>query len=315
MINLDYTDGISAIDSEYCRAQMDAIHLVIEEDRAAIIDTGTNSSVPNVIGALAEKGLSRESVDFVILTHVHLDHAGGAGRLMQEFPKARLVVHPRGVRHMVDPAKLMAGTIEVYGKEAAERMYGTIVPVPAERIIEAHDTSSVLLVSRRMQFFDTPGHARHHICIRDDRTGHLFTGDMFGLSYRELDRGSEQFVFPATTPIQFDPAAFHSSIHRLCALEPGALYVTHYGRVNEPLRLAPDLLRLVDAHAHIARAAAGLGPTPERLDRIRQGVTELVVAESQHKGWGLQGAPLLELMHMDIELNSAGLAAWLDSGR
>jgi hydroxyacylglutathione hydrolase len=311
MDTIDYTHGITAIDSGYVRPRMDAIHLVLEGDRAAVIDSGTNQSVPRVLAALAERGLEPRQVDFVILTHVHLDHAGGAGRLMQEFPNARLVVHPRGVRHMVDPAKLMAGTIEVYGAQRAQEMYGTLVPVAKERIIEALDESSIDLAGRRLVFFDTPGHARHHVCILDERSGHLFTGDMFGLSYRELDRAGRQFIFPATTPIQFDPIAFHASITRLCALQPGALYLTHYGRVDAPATLAVDLLRLVDAHADLAESLAGVADGHEQLERLREGVASIVAKEAEHKGWGLQGAALSELMQMDIELNAAGLAAWL----
>lgn len=315
MQTIDYTHGITAIDSGYVRPHMDAIHMMVEGDRALFVDTGTNDSVPHVLAALAAKGLGRDHVDFVILTHVHLDHAGGAGRLMQEFPKARLLVHPRGVRHMVDPAKLMAGTIEVYGREAAEKMYGILVPIAPERIIEAQDGSCISLAGRRLTFFDSPGHARHHVCILDEKSGHLFTGDMFGLSYRELDRDGKQFVFPATTPIQFDPEAFHQSIDRLSAMNPGALYMTHYGRVDSPKQIAVDLLRLVDAHADLGRSVAGILDKEERLARLRTGVTDLVVNEGRQKGWGLQGDPLLELMHMDIELNAAGLAAWLDATR
>jgi hydroxyacylglutathione hydrolase len=315
MNTIDYTHGICAIDSGYVREQMDAIHLIVEHDHVAIVDTGTNASVARVLQVLAQRGLSREQVDFVLLTHVHLDHAGGAGRMMQEFLHARLVVHPRGVRHMIDPTQLMAGTIEVYGQEAADRMYGVIVPVAAERIIEATDGSCVQLAGRRLTFYDTPGHARHHVCIQDERSGHLFTGDMFGLSYRELDHAGRQFVFPATTPIQFDPQAFHHSIERLMALNPGAAYLTHYGRLENPAALAGDLLRLVDAHAQLGRSVAAMADRGQRLARLREGVTQLVVSEAAEKGWGLQGEALLELMRMDIELNAAGLLAWIDAKR
>ena len=204
---IDYPHGISAVDSGYVRPQLDAIHLVVEQGRAAVVDTGTNDSVPFVLAALADKGIAPDAIDFVILTHVHLDHAGGAGLLMAQAPNAKLVVHPRGARHMIDPSKLMAATRDVYGVEAATKMYGEIVPVPAERVIEATDGSAVSLAGRIFTFHDTPGHARHHNCIHDGATGHLFTGDMFGLSYRELDRDGRQFVFPATTPTQFDPEA------------------------------------------------------------------------------------------------------------
>jgi hydroxyacylglutathione hydrolase len=313
MLNIDYTHGISAIDSGYVRPRMDAIHLIREGERVAVVDTGTNQSVPRVLDVLAAKGILREQVDFVILTHVHLDHAGGAGLMMQEFPNARLLVHPRGARHMVDPTRLVAGTIEVYGADAAEKMYGTILPIAAERITEAVDGLTIRLAGRGLTFFDTPGHARHHVCILDEASGHLFTGDMFGLSYRELDRAGRQFVFPATTPIQFDPDAFHQSIHRMMEQKPGALYLTHYGRVDAPGPVAEHLLRLVDDHARLARTVADTIAPSLRLESLREGVTRLVITEATERGWGLQGEALLELMRMDIDLNAAGLLAWIES--
>ena len=253
---IDYSHGVTAIDSGYVRPHLDAIHLIVQDGRAAVVDTGTSHSVPFVLETLAAKGLGPDAIDFVLLTHVHLDHAGGAGLLMQKAPNAKLVVHPRGTRHMVDPSKLMVATREVYGDDAARKMYGDIVPVPRERVLEATDGYTVDLAGRSFTFYDTPGHARHHNCILDGATGHLFTGDMFGLSYRELDRDGLQFIFPATTPSQFDPDAFHSSIARMTALQPDALYLTHYGKVFDVPRLAKDLLRLVDAHAEVGRRCA-----------------------------------------------------------
>ena len=107
---IDYDHGISAIDSHYVRPQLDAIHLIVEGGRAAIIDAGVNSSVPHVMAALRAKNIPPAAVDYVVLTHIHLDHAGGAGLLLSELPNARLTVHPRGARHMIDPSKLIAST-------------------------------------------------------------------------------------------------------------------------------------------------------------------------------------------------------------
>lgn len=310
---IDYEKGISAIDSDYVRPNMDAIHLIVEGGRAAIVDTGTNHSVPHVLEALQAKGIAPQAVEFVILTHVHLDHAGGAGLLMQKLPAARLAVHPRGVRHMVDPAALMAGTIELYGRASAARLYGQIVPVSPGRILAVSEGSSLHLGDREFLFFDTPGHARHHVCMLDGATHHLFAGDMFGVSYREFDRGPRQFVFPATTPIQFDPRAFHQSIERLMALAPRALYITHYGQIKDVKRQSEDLLSLVDAHAELARNAAAIEEPGPRLEYLRKGVAEILVAQAYRQNWSMQGKALRRFMVMDINLNAAGLAAWLDT--
>jgi len=311
---IDYPHGISAIDSGYVRPQLDAIHVVVEQGRVAVVDSGTNDSIPLVLAALAAKGLGPDAIDFVMLTHVHLDHAGGAGLLMTRAPNAMLVVHPRGARHMIDPSKLMAATRDVYGVEAATQMYGDIVPVPKERVIEATDGSTVDLAGRTFTFYDTPGHAKHHNCIRDGATGHLFTGDMFGLSYRELDRDGRQFVFPATTPTQFDPDAFHRSIERMTALHPEALYLTHYGKVVDVPRIASDLLRLVDAHAEVGRRCAAIADPRQRAEALEAGVRAIAKDEALRQHWAIAGAAIDDVLGMDIKLNADGLASWIASG-
>ena len=310
----DYPHRITAIDSGYVRPCLDAIHLIVENGRAAVVDTGTNDSVPRVLDVLAAKGLAPSAIDYVFLTHVHLDHAGGAGLLMQHAQNAKLVVHPRGARHMIDPTKLNASTVEVYGAEAARRMYGDIVPVPVERLIETHDGMSVSLAGRKFTFYDTPGHARHHNCIRDRASGHLFTGDMFGLSYRELDRDGRHFIFPATTPTQFDPVAFHASIARMAALQPEALYLTHYGKVTDVPRIAADLLRLVDDHAALGRRCARIADRSARLAALEDGVRGIALAEARRQPWGSDEAGVLDVLKMDIKLNAGGIESWIASG-
>jgi hydroxyacylglutathione hydrolase len=307
----DYEHGISAIDSGFGRPLLDAIHLIVEGDRAALVDTGTNASLPIVLDALEAKGLSPEQVDYVILTHIHLDHAGGAGALMRVLPDARLTVHPRGARHMADPARLVAGTIAVYGEAQARQMYGEILPIPSERILETPEGAVIRLAGREFAFLDTPGHARHHVCIRDGRSGHIFAGDMFGLSYRELDVDGRQFVFPTTTPVQFDPAAMHASIDRLLALRPEAIYLTHYGQVRDVARLGADLHRLIDAHVEAALHHRGAGA--ERHARIKAELVEILHDEARRHGWKMAPDGLLRLMALDVELNAQGLVSWLDS--
>src|SRR5262249_17777750 len=190
--------------------------------------------------ALSQKNLSVDAVDYVILTHVHLDHAGGAGALMRELPNARAVVHPRGVRHMIDPSQLIAGATAVYGAEEIDRSYGTLVPIPAERIITADDGHAVDLAGRELLCIDTPGHARHHLSVWDARSRAFFPGDTFGLSYREFDTDQGAFILPTTTPVQFDPAALHASIERMLSYGPEQMFLTHYSRVSDLPRLARD---------------------------------------------------------------------------
>lgn len=306
-----YGDGIFALDSVYDRRLQTAIHLVVERGRIAVVDTGTTRAVPRVLAALASLGAAPEDVDYVVLTHVHLDHAGGAGQLIARFPAARLTVHPRGARHMADPGRLLAATVAIYGEEATRSTYGEVLAVPRERIVETPEGAALGLAGRELQFFDAPGHARHHVVVRDAKTGHFFAGDCFGLSYRELDLGARQFVFPTTSPSQFDPAALHRSIDRMLAQQPGALYLAHFGRLRDLQRLAGDLHRLIDAHAALAERHRHAGAERHRL--LEEGIAGLLLAESDRQGWRLPRAELLALFALDIELNAQGLASWLDA--
>lgn len=306
-----YENGIYAFDAGYVRPLLAAIHLIVENGRAAIIDTGNNESLGAVERALAALDLAPECVDYVILTHIHLDHAGGAGAMMRAFPNARLVVHPRGARHMADPAKLVAGATAVYGAAEVRRLYGEVLPIDAARIVEATHELRLDLAGRELLCLDTPGHARHHICIVDRKSGGIFTGDTFGLSYRELDTDGRQFIFPTTTPVQFDPQAMHASLDLLMSYRPTAMYLTHYSQVVDVAAKAAELHRLIDAHLDIARREKDSGP--DRHSRMRAMLAHLLVDEAKVFGCQLPPAEILEIFATDLELNAQGLGVWLDA--
>ena len=306
-----YEHGIFAIDADYVRPQLAAIHLIVENGRAAFVDTGCNNSLPNVMAALDELGIAPGNVDYVILTHIHLDHAGGASAMMQTFPNARLVVHPRGARHMADPTRLIEGAAAVYGQEEVRRLYGEVLPIDFRRIIEATHGLIVDLAGRQLSCLDTPGHARHHIALVDKKTGHIFTGDIFGLSYRELDTDARQFIFPTTTPVQFDPVAMHASIDLLMSYRPDAIYLTHFSQIRDTAAKALELHRLVDAHVAIARREKNAGA--DRHGRIRKGLEQLLLSETSHFGCRLPASGILEIFDADLELNAQGLGVWVDA--
>ena len=157
---------------------------------------GSNASVERILKVIESRGRSPDEVSHVIVTHVHLDHAGGAGELMARLPNAQFVVHPYGARHMIDPSRLEASARDVYGDEEFDAMYGTLTPIPAERVITMEDGDSLLVGRRPLSFMDSPGHARHHFCVWDEQSSGWFTGDTFGLSYRELDTAERGFHFP-----------------------------------------------------------------------------------------------------------------------
>ncbi len=306
---LDYEHGISAIDAHYQRPGLAALYLIVEGDRVAFIDTGTSRSVPDALDVLRQKGLAPPNVAYVIPTHVHLDHAGGAGELMRRCPNARLVAHPKGARHLIDPTKLIAGVTAVYGPEAVARDFGEIVPIEAARVIEAPDDFTLDLNGRTLRFFDTPGHARHHFCVWDERSRGLFTGDTFGLSYRELDTDKGPFVFPTTTPVQFEPEALHASIDRLLPLRPQHLYLTHFGRIAAPERAAAQMHELIDAFVVMAKT---VGNAPDRHTRLIEGQRDTLLPRLRAHGCRLSDAKLDTLLALDYELNAQGIEVWLD---
>ena len=306
---MDFEHGISAIDTGFFRPQFDASHLIVENGRAAFVDTGTNYSVPRLLAELSDKRIPVDAVDYVILTHVHLDHAGGAGLLMQQLPKARAVIHPRGVRHMVDPGALIAGATAVYGADEVQASYGTLVPIPAGRIVTAEDNHRIDLAGRELLCIDTPGHARHHMCIWDARSRAFFPGDTFGLSYREFDTDKGAFIPPTSTPVQFEPEALHASIDRMLGFKPQQMFLTHYSRVTDVERLALDLHEQIDAMVAIARKHVS---DADRHARIMEDLAQLYISRVREHGCTLDDARIREVLVMDIELNAQGLEVWLD---
>ena len=301
--------GIHVIDTGFHRDLFDAAYLIVENGRAAFVDTGTNDSVPRLLAALEAAGLAPAAVDFVIATHVHLDHAGGVGLLMTHLPNAQLVVHPQGAPHLIEPSRLMAGARAVYGDEEVARTYGDVIGVPAERVLRTDDGMTMALAGRPLQFLDTPGHARHHHCIWDARSRGFFTGDTFGLSYREFDTAQGAWAMPTTTPVQFEPEALRNSIERMLAYAPECMYLTHYGRVADVPRLANPLLTQLDAMVALALA---LPDDDKRHTALMDGFIAIHMRSLSEHGSTLPEARVRELLALDNELNAQGIAVWLD---
>ena len=301
-------DGIVAIDTEYLRPIQDASHLITEGGRGAFVDTGANSSVPMLLDALRQQDLDVGDIDFVFLTHIHLDHAGGAGLLMQHLPNARCVLHPRGAPHMVNPERLIAGTIGVYGEEKMVEMYGEIVPIDESRVVVAEDEAWFELNGRAMQTLHTEGHARHHYVLNDPTSRGVFTGDNFGISYRELDTVNGEFIYPTTTPASFDPEEAHKSVDRIMACNPEQLYLTHYSRVRELDRLAADMHAGIDAYVAMALDNK---EAPDRGAAIQDAMDDYLSTRLIEHGFKGDRDAIWSVLEIDIVLNSQGLVSWL----
>jgi glyoxylase-like metal-dependent hydrolase (beta-lactamase superfamily II) len=301
-------DGLWLVDTGFHRHRFAGAYLIVDRGRAAFVDTGTNFGVPRLLAALDALGLERDAVDWVVPTHVHLDHAGGVGRLMRSLPAARMLVHPRGVRHVVDPTALYQGALEVYGQAEMDRSYGRLEPVDAARVVASAEGMTIEVGQRVLECIDTPGHARHHHCIWDARSQGWFTGDTFGLSYREFDTAAGALMLPTTTPVQFEPPVLRHSIERLLARRPRAMYLTHFGRVGEVDRMAAALLAEIDAMVEIGLAQRD---APDRDSLLRAALAARYRQRLREHGVADVAAGIASL-ELDIRLNAQGLAIWLD---
>ena len=306
---MNVVDGISVIDSEYYSKDFAAIYLLKQKNKVAIIETGTNYSVPLVKGALANIGLSFSDVSYIIPTHVHLDHAGGAGLLMKQCQNAILVVHPRGARHLIDPSKLVAGAKAVYGEEKFIEYYGEIISIDSERVIEADDNFILDFDGRELKFIDTPGHAKHHFCIWDKDTKSMFTGDTFGISYRDLDMDSEVYIFPSTSPVQFDPDALIKSINRIMEFRPERVCLTHFSAIKPTQEIADQLIDGIHfvsnlTKKYISHKDAESIIFNEMMSYFLNGLGKI---GNQDKDY------CSERIELDVKINTQGLIYWLQN--
>ena len=306
---LEYTGGIVALDSGMFRPQMAACYLLETDSAVALIEVGNNASADRILSVLESRGRRADEISHVIVTHVHLDHAGGAGELMQRLPDARLVVHPFGARHLIDPSRLEASARAVYGDDAFDEMYGTLKPVSEERVIIMNDGDSLSVGGRTLEFMDSPGHARHHFCVWDEHTQGWFTGDTFGLSYRDLDSVNGCFIFPTTTPIQFDPPALTASVDRLLEKSPRNMYLTHFGRVQDVPQLAVKMKAAVGKFVQFADRYAG---AENRTECIEAAMMEWLLEGIRDHGVTLPEERIREIVQGDVTLNTQGIEFWLD---
>jgi len=301
--------GVYCLDAEYVQPGVAAIYLLEQRGQLCIIETGTSLSLPLVEQAIVSLGLSLQDVAYIIPTHIHLDHAGGAGALMQVCPQAQLVIHPRGAAHMIDPARLIAGTIAVYGEENYQRLYGEVVPVDESRVMVADDGFSIDFNGRLLAFIDTPGHALHHFCVIDSMSHGVFTGDTFGIAYPQLATPVGPYIFATTTPTHFDPDALLNSIDRVLEFDLQWLYLTHFGEVRISDRLIGQLKQSVTQQSETALAL--LNQPADRVQKLAEGVMRLFIESIRADGGAQTEGAYRQQLSADTQLNAQGLQAWL----
>lgn len=288
------------IDAHYVRPNLAAIYLLQKGDEAILMDTGTSLSTPYVLQALERHHIDPKAVTTIFVTHVHLDHAGGAGALLQALPNARLFVHPRGARHLIDPARLIESAKGVYGEALFMKLYGTIVPCPEERVKTVEDGEKITIGGHTLLTLHTLGHAKHHYAVFDEEEGILYSGDAFGVSYRELDTEKGAFVFPTTTPTQFDAGAMKDSFVKLGKLSPKRVAPTHFDTFLFQKDQVTKLCHDVDTFVELARRH-------QNEEALAKALVDHLIHEARVHGVTLDDATLQTLFELDSRLNAQGL--------
>jgi glyoxylase-like metal-dependent hydrolase (beta-lactamase superfamily II) len=282
----------------------------------ALVETGSAPSVPSLVHGLAALGMDPRRVSLVVVTHVHLDHAGALGTLMRLWPWAKAVVHPAGAAHLMDPSRLEASARAVYGA-AYDALFGVVEPVPAAQLLAAEDREHLAVGDRELVVLHTPGHAAHHLAVEDPASQGLFTGDGAGVRYARLTPWGIDLVLPTTSPPRFDPEAMAASLRRLARREPRRLYYTHFGMAEDGVaRLeaaAQEALAWGDLalEAWAAMPAAVQADPVESLYVMRQAVRRRMELRLREAG-ASELAPAWQAgdLGWDLELNAQGLLAY-----
>ena len=304
--------NITTIDANYIQKGVAALYMLHKNQHAAFIDTGTCHSFSQVMEVMRQHDITTDNVDYVILTHVHLDHAGGASHMMQQFPNAKLVVHPFGSRHMVDPRKLVAGATAVYGEEKFHTLYGELSPIDATRIIETSDGMTLELQGETLTFLDTPGHAKHHNCIYYENGSACFTGDTLGLAYPNLHENNASLcLLPTTTPVQFSPNDLHESIDKVMAKNPKVLYPTHFGAVRQNAQSIAQLHERVDDYVLLAQQAYQEDDDDILTEKLTLKLLDYMCNQVVNNSPNINLDLARKWLQVDAELNSQGLVFWL----
>lgn len=307
MTNKNYTSlgyGITCIDAAYVSAGMACFYLMEEGGECAVLETGTSHSADVLWQLLRERNIALEQVRYVIPTHVHLDHAGGAGAIMAALPNAQLLVHPRGARHMADPERLVSAAKAVYGDELFHTLYGEVQPIAADRIRQMPDGEKVSLAGRQLEFRHTRGHAEHHFCIWDELSQGWFSGDMFGVSYPWCRFAQADFLLPSTTPSQFDPEAYLVSLELLGSYSPQRMYLTHFGELAYSAEKSQLLARQIETYCEFA--AADSSDAVLLQQRLSDYTLELL-NEFDARG---DEVTIRRHIDFDMQLNAQGLQMW-----
>jgi glyoxylase-like metal-dependent hydrolase (beta-lactamase superfamily II) len=288
-------NSVITIDCHYLKPKFAASFLLVENGRAIFIENNTAHAVPILFKALEEQLITPDKVDYLIVTHAHLDHSGGTSALLSYCKNAKVIAHPKAIRTLVNPERLIQSAKRVYGEEPFEKLYGKIEPIPLSKLHSVQDGEILNWQNRNLTFFYTLGHASHHICIYDSKSEGVFTGDAFGLCYPEL-QNSGLFILPSTSPIDYEPIEAKKSIEKICSIDPKRLFLTHFGEVDQVKEAKKELLKNLDIHENQFQwAKNNLELGDELSHKIELRLKEIYSSFSDY-------------LKLDLELNAQGIA-------
>lgn len=315
MHNVARVDSVVTVDPNYIHPGRAAVYLIDAGESAAFVDANTPRALPTLLRALDERGLRPEQVEYVVVTHVHLDHSAGTAALLEACPNAVALVHPRSARHLVNPERLVKSAMRVYGEDLFASLYGTVEAVAAGRVRTVEDGETLPLGDRELRFLHTPGHAKHHICVYDSGSNGVFTGDAFGVAYPPVQHGTRKYLLCSCTPTDFDADAARETVRRIVATGAERAYLTHFGPFESVEEGAEELLQTIDDMERIRLAAleSGLSGMDLRAfcgERVRE-----AIAQQMERCGIATGPDEWQWLNPDVHMNALGLVHVIEHTR
>jgi glyoxylase-like metal-dependent hydrolase (beta-lactamase superfamily II) len=307
------TDGIYQIETHYLDQEgIAACYLIEDNGEIAFVETNTNHAVPFLLAAVKHLGFKPDQVKYVIISHIHLDHAGGTGLLMKQLPLAELVVHARGRKHMINPEKLIDGVKQIYGEKKYKKLYGEILPIDKERVRAITGNDTLTLGKRILDLYDSQGHAKHHLVVFDRHTQSLFSGDAFGIGYPRFSFDNFRLFFPSTAPVQFEPERSLETYQNIMDLNPSRILLTHFGSIEDTTHAHEQLKEWIAFSVEIAENRYDEGYRENELyDKLYKDIMgrfEQIIKKA--RGVGLTPEEK-EFLFLDSDLNAQGLAHYI----
>jgi glyoxylase-like metal-dependent hydrolase (beta-lactamase superfamily II) len=298
--------SVYTIDCQYVYPELAAAYLLIEGDEAAFVENNTSKAVPILLEELKKHNISNSKVKYIIITHVHLDHASGTAALLEACPNAKVIAHPRAAPHLIAPKRLIESAKKVYGEDNFTKLYGTINEVTESSIYIPTDGETIKWGSRYLKFIYTRGHANHHFVVFDSLSNGIFTGDSFGIGYPLTQKGKAPFLFPSTTPTDFDPIEAKVSVQKILSTGADKAYLTHFGVWEYMKEGAKQLISGLNYMEEVLLLAQNPEISDESLDAFVQNKVSLYLQKEVHN----RGLPesVFQYLDLDIEINAMGIS-------